>query len=206
MTASSDARPAPADLDQLAARLAATVPEADRPAATRALATVVLPWELRSLASSDDPGGLVRVVHDGLAGALAEVPPAQRLTWIARRALGARGQRALADATELAVRRYALDHPDRAAAAMERIATAQVAALTRPEVESRARTVSADLDEIEQASKAAGPDAWELNRITVMQARMAAGSARTGSFATSMGGLADVLRELGEPTDELRVH
>ena len=187
----------------LAADLAADLPAADRHAAELLLRDEVLPWELRNYADHPRRDNLVKVVRDDIAGALAAATPDQRLAVLQDRALGAGVARLERDAIALALRRYALAHPDKATAALERVPPA-IAALTAPDVDARAAALATEIDLL--AARAGARGAAEQHRLALLHARMAAGAARTGSFATAAGPLADELRRLGEQPGELRVH
>jgi hypothetical protein len=187
----------------LAAELAADLPAADRQAAERLLRDEILPWELRSYPDHPRRDNLVKVVRDDVASALAAATPEQRLTVVQDRALGAGVGQIQREAIALALRRYAIAHPEKAAAALERVPPA-IAALAGPDVTARAAALGAEIDELEARARAAGSS--EHHRLALFHARMAAGAAKTGSFASATGELADELRRLGERPDELRVH
>lgn len=187
----------------LAAELAADVPSADRDAAELLLRDEILPWELRSYADHPKRDNLVKVVRDDLASAFAAAAPEQRLTVVQDRALRARVGHIQREAIALALRRYAITHPDKAAAALERVPP-PIAGLAGPDVEARATALTTEIDQLETRARTAGTS--EQYRLALFQSRMAAGTARTGSFATATGELADELRRLGERPDELRVH
>jgi hypothetical protein len=187
----------------LAAELAADVPTADRQDAELLLRDEVLPWELRSYPDHPRRDNLVKVVRDDLASALAAATPEQRLGVVQDRALRARVGQIQREAIALALRRYAITHPEKAAAALEHVPPA-IAAMAGPDVEARAAVLTTEIDQLETRARTAGTS--EQYRLALFQARMAAGTARTGSFATATGELADELRRLGERPDELRVH
>jgi hypothetical protein len=50
------------------------------------------------------------------------------------------------------------------------------------------------------------PDEWEAGRVEFLQAQLNFQSARSGSFATAAGSLADFLAEMGEDVDVLDEH
>jgi hypothetical protein len=187
----------------LAAELSADLPAADRHAAEQLLRDEILPWELRNYADHPRRDNLAKAVREDIASTLAAATPDQRLAVLQDRALDASVARAQRDAIALALRRYAIAHPERAAAALERVPP-PIAALGAPDVEARAAALGAEIDQLEARARAAG--ASERHRLALLHARMAAGAARTGSFGTAAGQLADELRRLGEQPSELRVH
>jgi hypothetical protein len=195
----------PPTVAEVAAPLAELVPAAARPAAMRLLVDEVLPWELRALATHPYPAALAQAVLDGLRAPLELAAPDRRLVLLAERALRNRFQRAHAEAVDLALRRYALDHPARAGDATALLGDPAIAALSRDETAARATALAGALDELEREARASA-EPWETNRLTLLHARLAAGSARSGSFATAAGPFVDLLRQLGERPEVLEVH
>jgi hypothetical protein len=193
-------------IEEIAGLLSRELPDAERAEAMRLLVEVILPWELRALGGHPRPVALAQAAYDDLEAALRSRPPADRLAALQGRALHARAAQAAGAAMDLALRRYALDHPSRAEQATSRLADPAVGALAREETVARAVSLAAAIDALERQARASAPRVWEAERLTLFQARLAAGSATTGSFATATGPLADVLRELGEQPSILRVH
>ena len=111
-------------------------------------------------------------------------------------------------ARSLAVARYVHDNPD----ARSRVNPVwvdddvQAWAVRSPEeiaVEAQSRLNALDAWE---ADARVEPDILETRRIDLLHARLALAAAKTGSFATASGALADFLREAGSEPDILDVH
>jgi hypothetical protein len=190
---------------EVAAPLAELVPAPARAEALRLLVDEVLPWELRALAPHPRPAALAQAVLDGLRAPLELAAPERRLPLLAERALHGRVQRAHAEAVDLALRRYALEHPARAGDAIALLGDPAIAGLSREATVERAAALGARLDALEREARPSAT-ALETDRLTLLHARLAAASARSGSFAVAAGPFADLLRQLGERPRVLDVH
>lgn len=182
-------------IDPLARELAAGLPEATRAAGLALLREQILPWDLRNYRGHPNPERLQALVVDDLRRALDAVGPEARLAVLASRAGRAEVQRAVATAHDLALRRWAVDHGD-AAAAHARIADPGIAALSRDAVVAASEALLARLAALEDSAR--GRATYERDRLELLHARIAAGCARTGDFSLAVGRLADDLRALGE--------
>ncbi|MBP8811014.1 MAG: hypothetical protein KBG48_26120 [Kofleriaceae bacterium] len=121
---------------------------------------------------------------------------------IARRRCELQGQRLLRTALGLATRRYLLDHPaTRAPAGWDD--TLATAPLDRAALVARATEVQR---EASAALETTTGDCHEALRLDAVHARLAAGSAATGSFAAAAGCLVDFLRAVGESPSVLDIH
>ncbi len=103
-------------------------------------------------------------------------------------------------ALAMAISRYAIDHPAASHAARSwlfRLGTPDLAAVSAAQLRAEA---TATLDQVDQLMPA------DEDRIELAHARLALQAARSGSFATAAGPLADFLREVGELVAELDIH
>jgi hypothetical protein len=110
----------------------------------------------------------------------------------------------LAASLPLAVARYLQDHPDavpRAGAWLDGDAEAWMA---KP-VEAIQAEATRGLEALDEWREDAGGD-WEAGRVDFLQAQLNLQSARSGSFATAAGSLADFLTDVGEEPDVLDEH
>jgi len=62
------------------------------------------------------------------------------------------------------------------------------------------------LDEWRGEVREDDPETWEAGRVDFLQAQLNFQSARSGSFATASGSLADFLADMGEDVDVLDEH
>jgi hypothetical protein len=114
----------------------------------------------------------------------------------------------LAASQSLAVARYLKDHPDAVDGAgiwLDDEAEAWMAKPTEAIQEEATNGLEA-LDEWGDEAREEDPDEWEAGRVDFLQAQLNFQSARSGSFATASGSLADFLAEMGEDVDVLDEH
>ena len=193
----------PPAVDAVVAAITAGFPADARARATALLRDRILPWSLRSLATHPKPRRLAEVVYEDLTDRLTRVAPSDRLVELERVDCEVTADRFVGEATSLAVARYLLDHPQATGGAPWRDAAArwrgQSTALLATEAERR----TAELASFQQRAAA------ECGRAIgqkLLHAKLALGSAGSGSFATAAGMLHDFLREVGEEPRELDVH
>jgi hypothetical protein len=114
----------------------------------------------------------------------------------------------LATSLALALARYLKDHPEAAPRAGAWRDADVESWITAPEEAIRAEATKGleALDEWRDETREAAPDEWEAGRVEFLQAQLNFQSARSGSFATASGSLADFLGEMGEEVDVLDEH
>jgi hypothetical protein len=108
----------------------------------------------------------------------------------------------------LAIARYMRDHPQTAAApsAWQTPDIQQWRALSEPEIAARASDKLAELERWKDRVQAEDQQAWNVDRVRYLHAKLALQSARSGSFETAAGALHDFLREVGANANELDIH
>lgn len=197
--------PSPPDVPtaaQIGDAIAAGVPAAQRARATELLG-LILPWQLRGAATFPKPRRLAEVVYEGLVDELRPVAADQRIGAIETIACRTAGERRLGDAMGLAIARWRLDHPGKTVPAPWDDMSAAWIGRTAAQLGAEANTQLAGVDQL--TGERTG-DCLEAMRLALLHARMALGSAKTGSFATAAGSLADFLRVVGESPRVLDVH
>jgi hypothetical protein len=111
-------------------------------------------------------------------------------------------------ALSLAVARYLAEDPNAASrAGIWRDETVERWS-GRP-VEDIAAEASRRLDELEawaERVQEERPELWATRRTDYAHAKLTLQSARSGSFQTAAGPLADFLSDMGTPSDELDIH
>jgi len=193
----------PPVLDAVAAAIGAGFPADARGRAAAMLRDQILPWRLRSLATHPRPRRLAEVVYEDVTERLRAVPAAGRLVALEAVAFETAAERQVGEATSLAVARYLIDHPKACGGEPWRTDAARWLSLTAAQREAEAGVRRTELDALVTA---APPACSRAIRQKVIHARMALGSARSGSFATAAGMLLDFLRSVGEQPQELDVH
>ncbi|MDP9294057.1 MAG: hypothetical protein M3O90_06495 [Actinomycetota bacterium] len=114
----------------------------------------------------------------------------------------------LAGSLALAVARYLQEHPDAVSDAGVWLDREVEARMTQP-LESLGEEATERLEALEEWKERAqdeDPSAWETGRVDYLQAQLNLQSARSGSFATASGSLADFLMAVGEQVDVLDEH
>jgi hypothetical protein len=114
----------------------------------------------------------------------------------------------LAASLALAVARYLKDHPDAVPNAGVWVDRDVEARMTQP-VETLQEEATERLEALEEWKERVqdeDPSAWETGRVDYLQAQLNLQSARSGSFATASGSLADFLMAVGEQVDVLDEH
>jgi hypothetical protein len=194
--------------DKLAARLAESVPEGDRGAARTMLADRVLPKLLAGASDHPKPKKLAEVVYGDLAEKLAAAPPEGRLGVIERAGLEAELKELRDRALSLAVARYLHDDPnaERRAGVWLDATAREWRSRSEDEIGAEATRLLERLDGWQERVKAEAPDVWETRRVDANHARLNLQSARSGSFRTAAGPLADFLRGVGAAVDTLDIH
>ena len=114
----------------------------------------------------------------------------------------------LATSLALAVARYLHDHPDVAprADAWRGPDVESWIAASEEAIQAGATRGLEALDEWRDETRESAPEEWESGRVDFLQAQLNFQSARSGSFATASGSLADFLAEMGEDVDVLDEH
>jgi hypothetical protein len=117
-------------------------------------------------------------------------------------------QEQLAASLGLAVARHLKDHPDAVSDAGVWLDRGVEARMAQP-VEALGEEATERLEALEDWKERAqdeDPAAWETSRVYYLQAQLNLQSARSGSFATASGSLADFLMAVGEEVDVLDEH
>lgn len=187
---------------QLGAAIAAGIPEAQRTRATELLGQI-LPWQLRGIATFPRPRRLAEVVYENLIDQLRPIEADKRVDALETIACRTTGELLLGDGMGLAIARWRLDHPGKAVPAPWDDMSARWVGRTAAQLGTEADTRLAEVDRL--ARDRTG-DCREAMRPSLLHARMALGSARTGSFATAAGSMVDFLRAVGESPQILDVH
>jgi hypothetical protein len=188
---------------QIADAIAAGVPTAQRARATDVLGQQIVPWQLRGVATFPKPRRLAEVVYENLVTELTPVAADQRGAHLEVIACRTTGEKLLGDAMGLAIARWLVDHPGKAAPAPWDEAAKPWAGRTIAQLGAEA---DARLAQVEQLTKEKTGDCREAMRLSLVHARMALGSTKTGSFATAAGSMVDFLRSVGEPPQVLDIH
>jgi hypothetical protein len=195
---------------RMAELLASAVPQADRARAEKLLTEHILPAQLADLASHPQPLKLARAVYQRLAAELDETPADQRMAALEDRVQRTRFQRLDRHALSLAIARYLLDHPDAAQSGkLDTWINPTVStwrARSRDELTAEAEATLEQVQRLQDEIAASTPALWNQLRASFLRTRMALGSARTGSFETAAGPLADFLRAAGETPAPMDFH
>lgn len=198
--------PPPPDVptaNQIADAIAAGFPDGQRPRATALLGDQIVPWQLRGVATFEKPRRLAEVVYESLVDELRPVAADRRIDALETIACRATGEKLLGDAMGLATARWRLDHPGKAVPAPWGEVSAPWLGRSAAQLGAEA---DARLTEIDRLTKDKTGDCREVMRMSLMHARMALGSAKTGSFSTVAGSMVDFLRDVGESPRVLDVH
>ena len=187
---------------QIGGAIAAGISDAQRARATELLGQIV-PWQLRGAATFPKPRRLAEVVYENLVGELRPLAADRRVGALETIACRTTGETLLGDGMGLAISRWRLDHPGKPV-------PAPWDAMSAPWVGRTAAQLGAEADtrlaEVEQLTRGKTGDCREAMRLSLLHARMALGSAKTGSFATAAGSMVDFLRAVGESPRILDVH
>jgi hypothetical protein len=108
----------------------------------------------------------------------------------------------------LAVARYLHDRPEAAESAEAWRDDEVERWMTRPveDIQEDATDGLEALEEWADEVREDAPEEWEEGRVDYLQAQLNFQSARSGSFGTAAGGLADFLADMGEDVDVLEEH
>ena len=200
------ALPPPPDVPtatQIAEAIAAGFPAGQRPRATALLGDPIVPWQLRGIATFEKPRRLAEVVYEGLVDELRPVAADRRIDALETIACRVIGEQLLGEGMGLAIARWRLDHPGQAVPApWDEVSAPWVG---QPAAQLGAQA-DARLTELDRLTKDKTGDCREAMRLSLLHARMALGSARTGSFSTAAGSMVDFLRAVGETPRILDVH
>lgn len=197
--------PAPPDVPtaaQIADAIATGFPAEQRARATEMLGPIVL-WQFRSAATFPKPRRLAEVVYENLVDELRPVTADKRVDALETIACRTTGEKLLGDGMGLAIARWRLDHPGKAVPAPWDEMSAPWVGRSTVQLGAEADT---RLTEIERLTKDKTGDCREAMRMSLLHARMALGSAKTGSFSTAAGSMVDFLRQVGESPRILDVH
>jgi hypothetical protein len=198
----------PPPIDALADRLASLVPAEDREDARAMLADRILPSALAGMSEHPRPRRLVEVVYEDVGERLTRVEPEDRLAEVESVADEAEIRALAARAQALAVARYLSDDPnavDRAGPFLD----AEAETWRGRGADAIAEEASTTLDALEDWAERAReerPELFETRRTDYVHAKLALGSARTGSFGTAAGPLYDFLELMGTARDRLDIH
>jgi hypothetical protein len=194
----------PPSVDALAERLASLVLNHEE--ARALLAERILPAALSGLADHPRPRKLAEVVYEDLGERIsnAEDRPAE----VERMAEEAEIRTLAARAQSLAVARYLSDDPNAVGRADAFLDAEAEQWRTRGD-DAIAQEAEATLEALEawaEHAKAEHPDVFETRRTDYLHAKLALGSAKTGSFGTAAGPLYDFLELMGTARDRLDIH
>jgi hypothetical protein len=198
----------PPSVDALADRLASLVGKEDHEAARTLLADRILPSALSGLSEHPRPRRLAEVVYEDLGERLTNAEPDDRMAEVERLADEAEIRSLAARAQALAVARYLSDDPnavDRAGPFLD----AEAEAWRERGAEAIAEEASSTLDALEEwaeHTREEHPELFETRRTDYLHAKLALGSARTGTFGTAAGPLYDFLDLMGTARDRLDIH
>jgi hypothetical protein len=198
----------PPPVDALADRLASLIPAGDREQARTLLADRVLPSALAGLSEHPRPRRLAEVVYEDLGERLVSAEPQNRLAEVELVTDEAEIRSLAARAQSLAVARYLSDDPNAVGRAGPFL-DADAEAWRARGADAIAQDASATLDALEEWAERVReehPDVFETRRTDYLHAKLALGSARTGSFGTAAGPLYDFLELMGTARDRLDIH
>jgi hypothetical protein len=176
----------------LVVRLRDAVVAPARPAVAAALDEPAMTAELRRVADPAEADRIVMLVARRVDGLAPEdvVPTVRSVVATLMR------EQVERDVLRLAVRRFLADHPDRLAAAapwLEALELSAQEAVTAPS--------AGELDDADTRMRAL----TDAGTAPTPSGRLAAESARTGSFDATAGALADFLASVGHPTTTLEL-
>jgi hypothetical protein len=167
------------------------------------LAEQIVPWQLRGIARFEKPRRLAEVVYEDLVDELRPVPADHRIDRLETIACRTAGAKLLDEGMGLAIARWRLDHPGKVVPAPWDDTSAPWLGRTAAQLGADAATRLAEVDRLVQDKTG---DCREAMRLSLLHARMALGSAKTGSFATAAGSMIDFLHAVGESPQILDVH
>ncbi len=196
----------PPGVDALADRLASLVPSEDRESARALLAQRVLPSALSGLADHPRPRRLAEVVYEDIGERLLNAE--DRFTEVEIVADESEIRSLAARAQALAVARYLSDDPNAVSRAGPFL-DAEVEEWRGRGADAIAQEASEALDALEEWAERVQderPELFETRRTDYLHAKLALGSARTGSFGTAAGSLYDFLQRMGTARDRLDIH
>ena len=185
-------------IDELADRLASLLPEDERAEARAVLAERVLPVALAGIGDHPRPERLAEVVYEELSERLTGGVDVEQLGDEAEiRGLAAHAQ-------SLAVARYLSEDPNAVGRAGPFLdADAQTWRTREPE--EIAAEAERTRDALEAWAENADPELRETRRPDYLHAKLALGSAASGTFGTAAGPLYDFLKRMGTARDRLDI-
>jgi hypothetical protein len=204
MTSSSDVPGFPIGIGtpsagKLADRLARALPEGDRDAGRRLLAERILGPRLESASRKT-----AQRAYEEAAEMLAGAAPGERMERLETLAGAAEMREHAGESIALAVARFLVDHPDAEAGAWE---DERVRRWRDRGKDAIAAEAMRRLEALESwGERARGTDLWESRRPEWLATRLTLQGAASGAFGSAAGPLADFLRDVGEPVDELELH
>jgi hypothetical protein len=194
----------PPSVDALAERLAGLVD--DREAARTLLAEQILPAALSGLADHPRPRKLAEVVYEDLGERISNAD--DRSAEVQQMAEEAEIRTFAARAQSLAVARYLSDDPNAVGRADAFLDAEAEQWRTRGDdaIAQEAETTLEALERWAERAKDENPELFEIRRTDYLHAKLALGSAKTGSFGTAAGPLYDFLELMGTAQDRLDIH
>ena len=117
-----------------------------------------------------------------------------------------RSSELLTSSLALAIARYLQDHPDADAGPWRDGDVDKWSGESLDAIGAEATKGLEALDEWRDEVREDDPETWEAGRVDFLQAQLNFQSARSGSFATASGSLADFLADMGEDVDVLDEH
>jgi hypothetical protein len=194
----------PPSVDALAERLASLVSNHEE--ARTLLAERILPAALSGLADHPRPRKLAEVVYEDLGDRIANAE--DRPAEVEQMAEEADIRTLAARAQSLAVARYLSDDPNAVGRADAFLDAEAEQWRTRGDdaIAQEAETTLAALERWAERAKDENPELFEIRRTDYLHAKLALGSAKTGSFGTAAGPLYDFLELMGTAQDRLDIH
>jgi hypothetical protein len=187
--------------------LVAALPDEDTPEARALLEERILPAVVSQANEDVSADALLRMTYVDLRERMEEHPEADRLGILKRVADVKDIEWLQRSALAFAVQRYGLDHSEARAEAESWIGDdVDWRTVTNDRIESAASSLLEDLEAWASRTRSDEPGVWNAHRTDYLHAKLAAQSARSGSFETAAGSLADFLRRCGAEVDEFHVH
>jgi hypothetical protein len=185
--------------DKLADRLARALPGDDRDAGRRLLADRILGPRLEGASRKT-----TQRAYEEAAELLAGAPPGERLDRLETLAGVAEIREHASEGLALAIARFAVDHSDTELGSWE---DDRVRGWRERGTDAIAAEAARRLAALEAwGERARGTELWEPRRPEWLSTRLTLQAAGSGAFGSAAGPLADFLRDIGEPADELELH
>lgn len=190
---------------EMADKLVCAIPEHERSEAGAILVDNILSLKLAGMAYHPRPERLVAVVYKELARVISAKPPNMRLPTLRLYAFEVYIQYMVREATNLAIARFMLDHPDADDKGIDAWLVPQVQELRSLPVADIADMAARSLEGLQQwrASMVESyPTEWPKVRASHHLVLTALESAMSGRFERSAGQLHQFLCEVGHETQE----